>query len=166
MVFGTGAAQSTEPKSQLRPRLVNRFQTVPSRVQPAEPSREKLASRAGEFWSTVVAQPVSSRPEMTLLSTCCQTLLLSERRQSPKPTTLMVTSPLARFTTTPEQPPGHAALAPLLVNRCNKGLEISVHDSAAWNGVFSSATTPKTISANPRRTAKGEGEKIICTWLV
>src|SRR5439155_10402014 len=111
MVFGTGAAHSTEPKSQLRPRFVKRFQLIPSLVQPAEPSSEKLAIRSGAFWSTLVAQPVSSRPEMVLPSIRCQVSPLSELRHNPKPTTLMVTSPLARFTTTPEQPPGQAGLA-------------------------------------------------------
>ena len=42
VVFGTRAAQSTEPKSQLRPRLVKPFHLSPSAVQPAEPSSEKL----------------------------------------------------------------------------------------------------------------------------
>src|SRR3954468_3561305 len=44
----------------------------------------------------------------------------------------MVTSELVRLTTTPEQPPGHAAFAPLFVNRSRKELEISVQVSAAW----------------------------------
>src|SRR6185295_3668316 len=131
MVLGTGAAQSTEPKSQLRPRSVKRFQWIPSVVQPAEPSREKLAMRPGASGSMLVAQPVSSRPETLLSSTRRQLLPLSELRHRPRPTTLMVTSPLVRFTTTPEQPPGQGDLAPLLVKRSSNGLEISVHPSAA-----------------------------------
>src|SRR5205809_5945894 len=120
IVVGTGADQSTEPKSQLRPRVVKLSHFVPSVVQPANPSREKLASREGAFWSALVAQPVSSRPEMLLSSICCQFLPLSELRHSPSPTTLIVTSPFVRFTTTPEQPPGQGALAPLFVNRSSK----------------------------------------------
>src|SRR6185369_6784477 len=131
IVFGIGADQSTAPKSQLRPRVVKLFHLIPSVVQPAEPSREKLAIRAGAFWSTLVAQPVSSRPEMVSSSIRCQFLPLSELRHRPRPTTLIVTSPFVRFTTTPEQPPGQAGLAPLLVNRSSKGLEMSVHRSPA-----------------------------------
>jgi hypothetical protein len=131
IVFGIGAAQSTEPKSQLRPRVVKLFHWIASIIQPAEPSREKLAIRAGALWSTLVAQPVSSRPEMVLSSIRCQFLPLSELRQRPRPTTLIVTSPFVRFTTAPEQPPGQAGLAPLLVNRSIKGLEMSVHRSPA-----------------------------------
>src|SRR5262245_2330687 len=131
MVLGTGAAQSTEPKSQLRPKVVKRIQCSPSVIQPAVPSREKLAIRVGAFWSTLVAQPVSSLPEIASSSIRCQFPPLSELRQRPSPTTLIVTSPLARFTTTPEQPPGQAGLAPLLVKRSNNLLETSVHLSAA-----------------------------------
>src|ERR1035441_3987457 len=105
MVLGTGAAQSTDPKSQLRPRLVKPFQLSPFAVQPANPSREKLAIPVGSFWSTLVAQPVSSLPEMLLSSIRRQDLHLSELRHRPQPTTLIVTSPLNRFATTPEQPP-------------------------------------------------------------
>src|SRR5215475_8738660 len=49
IVLGEGVAQSTEPKSQFRPLLVKLFQLVPSEVQPARPSREKLAMRFGSF---------------------------------------------------------------------------------------------------------------------
>lgn len=45
----------------------------------------------------------------------------------PRLTTLMVKSPFVQLTTTPEQPPGEAGLAPLLVNRSSKTLERSVH---------------------------------------
>src|SRR5437773_11261627 len=131
IVFGTGAAQSTEPKSQLRPSVVKLFHLIPSAVQPAEPSSEKLAVRPGAFWSTLVAQPVSSRPEIVSPSIRCQFLPLSELRHRPRPTTLIVTSPFVRFTTTPEQPPGQAGFAPLLVNRSTRELEISAHLSAA-----------------------------------
>src|SRR5262245_3299557 len=131
MVWGTGATQSTEPKSQLRPSVVKDFQWVPSAVQPAAPSNEKLAIRVGAFGSALVAQPVSSLPEMVLPSVRCQFLPWSELRHRPRPTTLIVTSPLVRLTTTPEQPPGQAGLAPLLVKRSSNGLEMSVHRSAA-----------------------------------
>src|SRR5213593_4833994 len=141
MVLGTGAAQSTEPKSQLRPRLVKPFHLTPSVVQPADPSREKLAMRVEAFWSTLVAHPVSSRPEMVLSSIRCQVLPLSELRHRPRPTSLIVTSPFARFTTTPEQPPGQAAVAPLLVKRSSHGLEMSVQLSAAWTERLNSPAT-------------------------
>src|SRR4051812_5041647 len=111
MVFGTGVPQSTEPKSQFRPRLVKLFQCRPSDVQPAEPSRENLARRVGAFWSALVVQPVSSRPEILFSSIRCQVLPLSGLRHKPRPTTLMVTCPLVRLATTPEQPPGHSAFA-------------------------------------------------------
>src|SRR5262249_9719734 len=129
-------------------------------VQPAEPSREKLAIHVGAFWSTLVAQPVSSRPEMVLLSICSQFLPLSELRHNPSPTILMVTSPFVRFTTTPEQPPGQTALAPLFVNRSSKGVEMSVHISAARDGAPSSSTTEQ-IRPPPRNMGDVK-EKIVC----
>src|ERR1700687_4898558 len=130
MVFGTGAAQSTDPKSQLRPRLVKLFQLSPSVVQPAAPSSEKLAILVGAFWSMLVAQPVSSLPETVLLSMRRQALPWSELRHRPPPTTLTMTSPVSRSATTPEQPPGQAALEPALFTRSSNGPEISVHVSA------------------------------------
>src|SRR5262245_29963772 len=132
MVEGSEADQSTEPKSQFRPRSANLFQDEPSAVQPAEPSKEKLASRLGAFWSTVVAQPVSSRPVTVWASIRRQDLPLSALRQSPAPTTFTVTSPLVRLTATPEQPPGHANWAPLLVSRSSSGSEMAVHVSAPF----------------------------------
>src|SRR6185503_14081649 len=153
MVLGTGADQSTDPKSQLRPRSVKRLQWIPSVVHPAEPSREKLAIRPGAFWSMLVAQPVSSRPEMVSSSIRCQFLPLSALRHRPRPTTLMVTSPFVRFTTTPEQPPGHGGgLAPLLVKRSSNGLEISVHRSAALTEK-PGAITQQVSSTTARRNA-------------
>src|ERR1043166_847517 len=131
IVFGIGVAQSTEPKSQLRPRVVKRFQAMPAAGQPADASREKLAIRPGAFWSTVVAQPVSSRPEIVSPSIRRHVPALSELRHRPSPTSLMVTSPLVRLTTTPEQPPGQGAFAPLFVKRSSNELEMSVHPSAA-----------------------------------
>src|ERR1051325_10282937 len=87
--------------------------------------------RPGAFWSRLVAQPVSSRPEMLSPSTRCQWAPWSELRHRPSPTTLMVTCPFVRFATTPEQPPGQAGLTPLFVKRSSKELETSVHPSAA-----------------------------------
>ena len=49
IVLGTSADQSTDPKSQLRPSVMNFFHFDPSAVHPADPSREKLAIRAGAF---------------------------------------------------------------------------------------------------------------------
>src|SRR5258707_11089141 len=49
MVCGAGDAQSTDPKSQFRPLLAKLFQLVPLVVQPAKPSKEKLAMRLGSF---------------------------------------------------------------------------------------------------------------------
>src|SRR5256885_15125792 len=49
MVRGEGVAQSTEPKSQFLPLFVKLFQLVPSIVQPANPSNEKLVMRLGSF---------------------------------------------------------------------------------------------------------------------
>src|SRR5581483_564544 len=131
MVVIAGAFQSTEPKSQLRPRLLKLFQLSPSAVQPADPSKEKLAILVGEFWSALVAHPVSSLPEMWSPSMRCQVLPWSELHQRPQPTTLIVTFPLSRFATTPEQPPGQGCFDPLLVNRSSNELETSVHWSAA-----------------------------------
>src|SRR5207244_8928438 len=127
-----------------------------------EPSREKLASRAGALWSTLVAQPVSSRPEMVSSSIRCQFLPLSELRHRPRPTTLMVTSPFVRFTTTPEQPPGQAGLAPLLVKRSIKELEMSVHRSAARAERPGSRARQQINRTTPRRNDSSAGEKIEC----
>src|SRR5262245_21288612 len=131
IVFGAAVAQSIDPKSQFRPLLVKLFQSTPLVVQPAKPSSEKLAMRLGSFWSTVVAQPVSSRPETVLLSMRCQCAPWSELRHRPWPTTLMTTSPLRRLTTTPEQPPGQTSLTPLFVRPASIAEEVSVHCSAA-----------------------------------
>src|ERR1043166_1371322 len=57
----------------------------------------------------------------------------------------MVTSPLVRFTTTPEQPPGHGALTSLFVNPVSSGVEMSVQLSAACAKVASEATIQKKI---------------------
>jgi hypothetical protein len=149
MVLGTSAAQSTEPKSQLRPRLVKRRQVRPSVVQPAEPPREKLAILVGPFWSTLVAQPVSSLPDTQSSSIRRQVLPWSGLRHRPPPTTLTVASPLSRFTTTPEQPPGQTSAAPLLVRRASNGLETSVHVSAAWIDAASTPTPMQMHSTNP-----------------
>jgi hypothetical protein len=151
MIFGAGAVQSTDPKSQLRPRPVNGFQLRPSVVQPADPSREKLAILLGALWSTLLAQPVSSRPEMVPWSTRRQVFPWSELRQRPQPTALIVTSPVSRFTITPEKPPGHASLAPLLVKRSSSELEISVHAPAAW--IEADKSPARTLMSNmiPRR---------------
>src|SRR5947207_7831793 len=154
MVLGTGADQSTEPKSQLRPSVLKRFHWVPSVVQPAVPSREKLAIRPGEFWSALVAQPVSSRPEIASPSIRCQFFPRSELRQRPRPTTLMVTSALVRFTTTPEQPPGQGAFAPLLVNRSSNELEMSVQVSAACAECAATRAVENKISAATCRDAR------------
>src|SRR5262245_62008856 len=72
----------------------------------------------------------------------------------------MVTSPLVRFTTTPEQPPGHAGLAPLLVNRCSNEVEMSVHVSAAaaakWARLVATQATKTVPSRDGRHVQKIE----------
>src|SRR6185503_14158424 len=82
----------------------------------------------------------------------CQFPPLSELRHRPRPTTLMVTSPFVRFTTTPEHPPGHGGLAPLLVKRSSNGLEISVHRSAA-SAEKPGAITQQVSSTTAHRNA-------------
>src|SRR6185503_14356091 len=106
-----------------------------------DPSREKLAIRFGAFWSPLVAQPVSSRPETVSPSSRCQSLPWLELRHRPRPTSLMVTFPLVRLTTTPEQPPGQAGFAPLFVKRASNVLETSVHVSDARTGEAGIAVT-------------------------
>jgi hypothetical protein len=74
----------------------------------------------------------------------------------------MVTSALVRFTTTPEQPPGHAAfLAPLLVNRSSKELEMSVQVSAAWVERAANVRVQHKINAAPQWRAVGSLGRII-----
>src|SRR5881394_2135549 len=60
----------------------------------------------------------------------------------------MVTSALVRLTTTPEQPPGHAAFAPLFVNRSSKELETSVQVSEAWVERIASVRVQAKIKIN------------------
>jgi hypothetical protein len=75
----------------------------------------------------------------------------------------MVTSALVRFTTTPEQPPGHAALAPLLVKRSSKELEMSDQVSAALVERAANVRAQHKIKSNtaPRWRDVGSLETII-----
>src|SRR3954468_8848001 len=86
----------------------------------------------------------------------------SELRQKPSPTTLMVTSALVRFATTPEQPPGQGSFAPLLVSRSSNELEMSVQVSAAWADQPANRTAQDKIVA--RREIRRIGEIIGCIW--
>ena len=108
----------------------------------------------------LVAQPVSSRPVTVFSSTCFQFFPWSALRHRPSPTTLIVTSPFVRFTTTPEQPPGHSVFAPSLVSRSSNGLEMSVHSSAAWRDALNIAATAQVMSRRQRRSAGSGVEKI------
>ena len=157
MVCGAAADQSTDPKSQLRPLSVKLCHFLPSVVNPARPSSEKLAIRWGSFWSTLVAQPVSSRPETVPPSMRCHVAPRSAMRHRPPPTTLTTTEPVTRSATTPEQPPGHASFSPWLLSFSIKGVEISVQVSTAGAPATGSSTPPSSakITADLRAARLG-----------
>jgi hypothetical protein len=76
----------------------------------------------------------------------------------------MVTSPFNLFATTPEQPPGQATLAPLLVNRSSNGLEMSIQLSAAWDGVVSH-TTRQQARRRSITVALGSADLRVKAWI-
>ncbi len=77
----------------------------------------------------------------------------------------MVTSPVSRFTTTPEQPPGQASAAPLLVKRASNGLETSVHVSAAWIEAGSTPTLMQMNSTTPGLDARASTETTVGVFM-